>query len=135
MPETCPEHAVLRDFIADALSFDDNARVAAHVESCDACLRTLEELSDTLAFRALRERDSDGAAGPSPDLLKRISARISTEVGTSDGGTPPRANPRIEAPAAPPIGPTVPELAASPPAAEPVTASTVDLPHIARPPE
>src|SRR5258707_15421714 len=105
MPETCPERDVLRDFIADALSFDDNARVAAHVESCDACLRTLEEPSDTLAFRPLRERDSDGTADPSPDLLRRISARISTEVGTSDVAASSRPIDRADAPAGPPTAP------------------------------
>jgi tetratricopeptide (TPR) repeat protein len=49
----CPSATLVEQFLAEALSPCDTERIAAHVESCAACQRTIEQMLDTASPAAV----------------------------------------------------------------------------------
>lgn len=84
--ERCPQSKVTCAYAAQALEPSEAAAAEAHIETCAACRRELEELGAVIERLVAWPTD---VLRPSGSLQQRLARRISEETGTAPAAVPP----------------------------------------------
>lgn len=100
MSSSCPSEAILRDLLENRLGTEEDAAVAAHVETCLACQQVLEQLtsqafkvhptdSQTISFAAFRVGAASSGDLPLTEPPQSPSALDPVRALVDDRGPPP----------------------------------------------
>ena len=98
---TCPPLERWQDLLAARLSDADLAVLSAHLEACNACRSTLDQLSadaDSRKWRLLRRPVPPSRDEPRAEFLRRMEEVLSGDSVASPAAPDHRSEPPLEAP-------------------------------------